>query len=307
MVIVFLVPAAAVAIENQRTFGTFSLHPVTGTYLFARWAPLVSCHEDDKGLTRLASGSLHQLCGEPFASLPGENTQDIWDRGTPIIKTLGEGRNFPATQSQLAHLAEHAMLSHPGAVVSQVSKSLFSQLVMPPFNDLWQYDNGYGWYQAIRRHSHGADLADWEHWFGADAPRAPSKMPVFQAIAQFTYRSPQYLLWVLLLFLLIRAATRIRTRLRRPSFPGPVSLVDGARDPRADGVSWRAQPRLTVVAASSMLILGSSLSIAVAGFPVFRYPVTVVPAMLVLLAVAYPFHRGSPVTPRGRHAAPPGH
>jgi len=42
LVVAFLVPAAAVAIENQRTFGTFTLHPVSGTYLFSRWAPLVS-------------------------------------------------------------------------------------------------------------------------------------------------------------------------------------------------------------------------------------------------------------------------
>lgn len=304
MVVAFAVPAAAVAAENQQAFGTLALHPVSGTYLFAHWAPLVSCRQEN-GLTRLARGSVHQLCGEPFTSLPGYNTQDIWDRGTPINRSLGERPDFGATQSQLTHLAEQAMLAHPGAVIWQVSKSFFYQLVMTPFNDIWQYSNGYGWWKAARRDSHGASLAAWEHWWGNDAPRAQSRVPLFQSITQLSYRWPQYLLWVLFLSLLIRAATWMLARARRLS-PGSTNVTAGPR-PSPAGGSWRAQPRLTVVVASSIMIVGSSLSIAVAAFPVFRYPLTVVPAMLVLLAVAVPsFNRTATVIRRGRRAAPPG-
>jgi hypothetical protein len=288
-----------VAIENQRAFGTFSLNPVSGTYLFAHWAPLVSC-DQGKGLNRVARGSVNQLCGEPFKRLPGYNTQDIWEVGTPINGSLAERRDLDTTQSQLTHVAEQAMLSHPGAVAAQISKSLFWQLVMPPFNDLWQYNNGNGWYRAIRGHSNRTNTANWQHWFGSDAPTSKSRLPVFQAIAQFTYRWPQYLLWLLALFLLIRGAALLR-RHRRPSPSDPPRMVGGSSDARpAEDGSWSSQPRLAVVLASSILIVGSWLAIAFAAFPVFRYPVTVVPAMLVLLAVAMP-EWSTGVTRRARH------
>ena len=310
MVVAFLLPVAAVTIENKETFGVVSLHPVSGTELFARWAPLVSCRQAS-GLTPLVKGSVHEECRKPFTSVPGENIDAIWKPRTPLNLSLEPFRDIGATQGQLTRLAEQAMLSHPGAVLAQVSESLFYQLFMPPYNDIYQYNNGNSWMRVSRRHSSADTAADWRNWWGSSATRGRSRVSLFQTIAQASYRWPQFLLWALLLALVVRAIARTPGRSRR------TSDVEDLSTARAEPETWTVQPRLAVVAASSILIVGSFLAVALAGFPVFRYQVTLVPATLVLLAFATQFHpndrrvagepgprRVAPLTHRGQHAAP---
>ena len=119
-----------------------------------------------------------------------------------------------------------------------------------------------------------------------------------ETIGQLSYRWPQFLLWALFGALIVRAASRLLRRDRfRQSEDVDTSVVG------AEQRAWNEQPRLAVVTAASILIVGSMVSIAVSGLPVFRYKVTLVPMMLVLLAVAMP----TTVSRRGRDATPPAH
>ena len=174
-----------------------------------------------------------------------------------------------------------------------------------------KYNNGNSWMRVsqstlevwLRRRR----LAELVGEFGHRGAR----VSLFQTIAQASYRWPQFLLWALLLALVVRAIARTPGRSRR------TSDVEDLSTARAEPETWTVQPRLAVVAASSILIVGSFLAVALAGFPVFRYQVTLVPATLVLLAFATQFHpndrrvagepgprRVAPLTHRGQHAAP---
>ena len=89
---------------------------------------------------------------------------------------------------------------------------------------------------------------------------------------------PQLLLWTAMLIALLRAIFWALAEFRRRS--------EGVERPRLG----RAPPsdRVSIAVLGSLLVVTSLLSVAVGTYPVFRYWSPVVPAILVLVALAIP-------------------
>ena len=266
LLVSFAVPVLAIREMNKRAFHDAAIDSNSGSFIFARWAPLVSCKTTSNLLPPVVA-AVHQVCGTKFQTPPGNNVEGLlWHSGA-VNSTMNPGQpQFALVQKQLTHLAESGILHHPVSFLSQVALSFEYQLFRPLVVEGWGYDNG--------GHLVGAatPLTKWTAWFGGATTRPYSTLPNFHHVLNVTSRWPQYLLWLI-------GAGLITLAVRR-----------GESRPRHSGWWWRWLISEKEQSHFYALVLGVYLFLAMAStaagsIPSFRYFVNLIPVELVLLAL----------------------
>ena len=257
------------ATKNHSGLGVWSPQPVDGTVLFARFGPLISCHESPT-FTPLVAASVQQVCGTHFAA-PQKMAAE-WSGA--LNKTMVTRSHFATTQAQLRSLATDAILAHPGAALGTVLTTFWWQLVNTPLSDLVSDTNGnrFGLEKGSTFFSY---TLLHQGWFLGATSRPDQSLALRTAVSN-TRSLSRLPLWGTVLVLIARLVIWWRER-RRAGTRGPL------------GPNPRIAPlRFWTAAICGTLVVGVMCSIAVGAPPVWSYWLPVLPAWLVVFALALP-------------------
>ena len=249
-----LVPFVTV-LGNNSTYGVAALDPSSGSYLYARWAPLVPC-QASKSVNPLAAAAIQEVCRRPFTTVPGSNADYMFEGG-PLFRTLLPSQHppFALTQSQLSQVTTTALQEHLGDAAFQVGRSLWFQIAALPVPD-------FGQYRAVGS----------SQWPLAD-DLGSTRSRVFDDLAAWTWPSAQILFWITgglqLISLVLWPLRRRRSGVTPRDPSSPTRPIQGTL------LRWLC---LACVVSSMLMIAGF-------GSPMLRYLVTETPALLVLTAL----------------------
>ena len=283
MVLGLLLPAAPEAVTYHDWFGVWTTDVSQGTFLLTRWAPLVSCHVPEDSTPR-ARAEIRAACKvNSFGAPPGITQWMTWT--SPFTYGLStrhdvKHEQVARTESQLQAVAIAGIMSHRSAFAGQMLASLGWQLVGAPNDDLWQYRSP----RLDRFISPWAVVfPNFSQWFGpkgipADRPEDPQLIRA----AAGTTRAGQVLLWTVL----VAGSWRLvrRRRIKKPWFP-------------------RLTPRTSMGWLTATMIASSMLAVAFGTYPVFRYWSPIMPALIVLCALALTRPKAEILDPAGEVSA----
>jgi len=235
-------------------YGTSSPTPAQGVVLLTRWGHLVPCTTADhhRGLVRDA---ILQVCEKPFGDVPGSSTNALWRPGA-IADILNDPLTLRRNSKTLARVTQMEIRQHPGAVLSEMKRSIVWQLTKPPVEPATLYHNGSEWFSAnIVKH-----FAGHAKWFRGETSRVDRPV-VFLSDVEKTIRLPQILLWSTLAIGTLRLLTWLIWRRGR----------------------WALNH---VAMVSALLIATGLVSVALGSIPGFRYWIPLQPGIALLLACA---------------------
>ena len=264
--VICIYPVNAMASYNKRVFNTYSLDPSSGSFVFARWLPLINC-EQKPYFTPVTSSAVAYACGKKFPSNPGISLQDAIFSSpldplsvTATFQPPGVDKLLGKTESQLISLTMTAVLTHPLQVTQQVGISIIHQLFYAPVRDTYDYTNGSNLFFKPLPNS-------MQTWFNGETSRKYSSLPYFARIVNITYRWPQYMLLFTIFLWVRREYLRMRTKTLKRIY-NPMRIFDDAKK------------TLTLVCWSfiSLPIMATALT----DFSNFRLFLNLVPAMTVL-------------------------
>jgi 4-amino-4-deoxy-L-arabinose transferase-like glycosyltransferase len=271
-------------------FGVWSDSPVSGTVLFARFAPLVGCNVP-KGSTAITAESVQQVCGLRFADPPGDAVVSQMWGSYPLHRTqYWFEPAWGKTELQIRSMAIDGIRGRPFSALYQVGDEVLWQLSRTPVSDLVGYSNGWPLLAPPAATWQAKELEvlkfPSQSWFGNSKGRSRYAPTPLKSIVGATLFLPQTFLWLSMLLLLAAIAQGIRRRRRR-----------GARPLRARWHSLRNDAmrfeRLCIGVASLIVIGGSVLVTAVAAPPIWSYWVPLMPGMVLLVALCIRLHGAS--------------
>ena len=274
-------PALPEAASYHRHYGVWTTNALAGPFLAARWAPLLSC-DPPAGATPEAAAAIALFCRESsYGTPPGINERLVWSPalgGFTLARNGGSRARYARTDAQLQAAAIAGITAHPLSFASEMLSSLGFQLLGSPWTDLQRYNAGYRYAPGS---PNARDFPDPVGWFGTTEPRP--RGPVDQGLLRLvggTTRIPPLLVWIAIL----GGAWRLGRAGRRSH-----------RDPDADYRLFPLKPPATRVAigilAAAQLVV-SMLTVAFAGWDIFRYWAPLVPGLLILCVLVLPRARG---------------
>ena len=264
--IICLYPVNAMASYNKKVFNTYSLDPSSGSFVFARWLPLINC-EQKPYFTSVTSSAVAYACGKKFPSNPGISLQDAIFSSpldplsvTATFQTPSVNKLLGKTESQLISLTMTAVLTHPLQVTQQVGASIIHQLFYAPVRDTYDYTNGSNlFFKPLPK--------TMQTWFNGQTDRKYSSLPYFARIVNITYRWPQYMLLFTIFLWVRREYLRMRTKTHKRNY-NPMRIFDDAKK------------TITLVCWSFISL--PIMATALADFSNFRLFLNLIPAMILL-------------------------
>lgn len=282
-----LAPAIPTMLRFKDVYGMATTQAMSGTYLAARWAPLLDCPAPAGSLPPVvdfyAVACKHHDYGDP----PGLVTKLMWDPTLGFLRSpppADKRAEFAAAQRQLRSAAIAGMLSHPLAFAGALGDALVVETFEPPTTRaLHVYATAAPALRAARQ-AGGTQAAAIEAWLGGAEPSSEPPSPDLRSLVRATNQLVQVLLWAVM----AGAAARLALTWRRRRQAGARLIERGW---------WRrpASERVVAGLASAVVVSGTLLSWALGSWSIFRMWEPMAPFVLLLLGLCWPAaERGRP-------------
>ena len=281
-IVSLVAPTIPTLVTYHRWYSMWTTDPAQASFLVTRWSPIVDCTPPPGAMGR-THHVLAVVCEQrTFLSPPGWNQDLLWrpplGHWALALRSITPGE-FAATQSQLLGAVERGIVAHPQAFLSQMWASIVFQMTATPVNDLRDFHDPTAKLPRSGPLVDSIRFPNRSSWFTlADETPHPHIDSSLRTLVAGTTQVPQLLLWTAMLIALLRAIFWALAEFRRRS--------EGVERPRLG----RAPPsdRVSIAVLGSLLVVTSLLSVAFGTYPVFRYWSPLVPAILVLVALAIP-------------------
>lgn len=281
--VALLVPSLPMAARYESTFGTFSTQAMAGTYLAASWAPLLDCPAPAGSQPVVAAFYAVACTHHDFGDPPGVVAKLMWAPSLSFLRTApapSQRRAYARAQAALEAAALSGIAHRPASFLSEVGRSLWSQVAArSSTRALHVYSTGWPHWKAAQGAS-GPTARATRSWFGGVVPSATRPSHDLASAVRMTDWLPQVVLWLAGLGGLVRAVFAWRRR-----------RDEADREPSRGW--WRRPPadRVCLGLMSAAIVATGLLAWAVGSWPIFRLWAPLLPAVVILAALAVPDRR----------------
>ena len=275
-----VLPAVPTALRFERVFGTATTQAMGGTYLAARWAPLLDCPAPAGSPTPVADFYAVACRQHGFGDPPGIATKLMWDPSLSFLRSpppADQRAEFARSQATLRKAAISGILHHPIRFSGQMAESLLYELFRPATTQALHVDADAAGELRLAQATSPAAVRSVEAWLGGKTPSGKPTSPDLRRLVSATNQATQVLLWLAM----AGGAARFILALRRSR----------RRQRRLLGAGWWREPpaeRVVVGLASVVVVTGTLVSWSLGTWPIFRMWEPMLPFVVLLLGLCWP-------------------